>query len=106
MRRQRAAAALWAVLGALEYAEQLAHPAYQQPLFVDLHPCAGSRGEDHVVAGFDGHLHADVIPPIEAGADREHDALLRGRLIGPGRHQQAGAPHAIRVELLDHDAVE
>ena len=59
-----------------------------------------------MVAARDRHLHADVVPPIEAGADSEHDPVLGRRLVVARRHQQTGATHAIRVELLDHDTVE
>jgi hypothetical protein len=59
-----------------------------------------------VVTRFDRHLHADVIPPIEARPDGEHDSLLRGWLVGSGRYEQPRPPDPIGVELLDYDAVE
>ena len=59
-----------------------------------------------MVAGLDRHPHADVVPPVEPGADREHDPVLGRRLVGAGRHEQAGAADPVGVELLDHDAVE
>ncbi len=95
-----------AVFDSLEHAEQLAHAAHQQALLVDLDPCSGRGREHDVVAGPDRHLHADVVPPVKARSDREHDPLLRGWLIRAGRDEQPGAPDPVGVELLDHDAVE
>ena len=106
VRRQLPAAAGGAVGRRLEHAQQLTDPADEQPLLVDLDPGTRRGREDDVVAGLDRHPHADVIPPVEARADRQHDSLLRRRLVGAGGHQQAGAPDAVRIELLDHDAVE
>jgi hypothetical protein len=59
-----------------------------------------------VVAGPDGHLHADVIPPVKTRADRQDDPVLWGRLVGSRGHEQAGAPDSIWIELLDDDPVE
>jgi hypothetical protein len=59
-----------------------------------------------VVTGLNRHLHADVIPPVEPGANREHDPVLGRRLVAPWRDEQTGAPDAVRVELLDHDPIE
>ena len=59
-----------------------------------------------MVAGPDGHLDADVVPPVESRTDREHDPVLRRRLVAAGRDEQPGAADPVRVELLDHDAVE
>jgi hypothetical protein len=59
-----------------------------------------------VVAGPDRHLDARLAPPVEAGADREDDALLRRRLMAARGDDQARAPDAVLVELLDHDLVE
>src|SRR5829696_867054 len=87
----------------LEHAEQLAHAADEQALLVDLDPGAGRGVEDHVVAGMHRHADADVLPPVEARADREHDPLLRRRVVAAGRDHEAGAPHPVGVELLDHD---
>ncbi len=89
VRRQRPAVAGRAVVALLEHAEQLPDPADQQPLLLDLDPGA-RRGREHdVVPGLDRHPHADVVPPVQSRADREHDPLLRRRLVGAGRHQQA-----------------
>ena len=59
-----------------------------------------------MVAGADGHLHADVIPPIEARPDRQHDSVLGRWLVGARGHEQSRTPHPIRVEFLDHDPIE
>ena len=59
-----------------------------------------------MVAGRDRHLHADAGPPVEAGSDRQHDAVLGRGLVLARRQQQAGAPHPVGLELLDHDLVE
>ena len=59
-----------------------------------------------MVARLDRHRDAGPAPPVEPRAHREHDAVLRRRLVGPGRHDEAGAPDAVRFELLDHDLVE
>ena len=56
--------------------------------------------------GWTGIGDPDVIPPVEPGADREHDPVLGRRLVGARRHDQPGAAHPIGVELLDHDPVE
>ena len=101
-----AAPAAGAVLDGLQYSEQLADPAHQQALLLDLDPHAGRGGEHDVVAGPDRHGNPDVLPPVEAGTDGEHDAVLGGRLLGARRHDQPGAANPIGVQLLDHDAVE
>jgi hypothetical protein len=106
LRPERPAAALRAILDPFEHSQQLANPADEQPLLVHLHPRPRRSGEHDVISAPDRHLHADVIPPIKPGSDREHDSVLRRRLIGSRRHEQAGAPDPIRVQLLDHDAVE
>jgi len=59
-----------------------------------------------MVAGSDRHLYANVIPPIEARANRQHDPVLRRRLVGARWHEQSGASHPVRIELLDDNAVE
>jgi hypothetical protein len=41
----------------LQDPQQLDHPTDQQPLIIHLHPGAGFRGEDDVVAGLDRHLN-------------------------------------------------
>src|SRR5262249_48503764 len=105
-RRKRPAATLRALLDALEHAEQLADTAHEQPLLVDLDPRAGRRRKHDVVAWLDRHLHADAVPPVESGPDREHDPVLRRRLLGARRNDQARAPHSVRIEFLDHDAIE
>jgi hypothetical protein len=97
---------LGTVLDALEDPEQLADATHQQPLLVDLDPGARGGGKHDVITRLDGHLHADVIPPIEARADRQHNALLWRRLVGARGNEQTGAPHPVGVELLDDDPVE
>ena len=83
-----------------------ADAADEQPLLLDLDPDARAAGEDHVVAGRDRHLDAHAAPPVEPGADREHDPVLRRRLVLARRQEQPGAPDAVRIELLDHHLVE
>ena len=56
--------------------------------------------------GATGILMPDAAPPVEPRADREHDSVLRRRLVLAGRQQQPGAPDAVRIELLDHHLVE
>jgi hypothetical protein len=90
----------------LEHAEELSHSADEQALLVDLHPRARGGREDHVIAGFDGHLHADVIPPVKPRSDRQDDPLLGRWLIGSWGDQQPGASDSIGIELLDDDAIE
>ena len=82
------------------------HSADEQALLVDLDPGARRSVEDDVVAGLDGHPDADVLPPVEPRPDREDDPLLRRRVVAARRDDEAGAPHAVGVELLYHDAVE
>src|SRR4051794_23083152 len=83
----------------LEHAEQLAHPADEQALLVDVHPGAGRRREDHVVARLDRHLDADVLPPVETRPDGQHDPVLGRRLVRAGRDEQPRLAHAVGLEL-------
>src|SRR3954454_156078 len=102
-----AAGALVALFADLfEDPEDLADTADQQALLVDVDPRAGRGMEDDVVAWGDRHAHADVVPPVQALADREDDPVLGRRLVGAGRDEQPGAAEALRLELLDHHAVE
>src|SRR4051812_2065751 len=103
--RPRASRGLDLALG-LQHAEQLAHPADEQALLVDVHPCARGRREHHVVARLDRHRHADVLPPVEPGADRQDDPVLGRRLVRAGGHEQPGLAHAVGLEFLDDDAIE
>jgi hypothetical protein len=103
---KRTAPTLGAISGAFEDAEQLTDTADEQAFLVNLHPDARRGGEDDVVARLDRHLNADVIPPVEARPNGEHDSLLRRWLVGSGRYEQPGPPEPIGVELLDDDAVE
>jgi hypothetical protein len=100
------AAAHRAVLGSLEHTEQLADATHEQTLLVDLDPCTSRCREHNVIAGLDRHPDANVVPPVKARADREHDPVLGWRLIGARRDEQTRAPDAIRVEFLDHDTIE
>jgi hypothetical protein len=59
-----------------------------------------------VVTGRHRHLDAHAAPPVESGAHRQHDAVLRRRLVLAGRQQQPGAPDPIRLELLYYNLVE
>lgn len=59
-----------------------------------------------MVSWLDGHADADVLPPVEAGADREDDPLLGGRVVASGRDDETGPADPVLIELLDHDAVE
>ena len=59
-----------------------------------------------MVTGLDRHPHADVVPPVEPGADGQHDPVLGRRLVGARGHQQPGAADAVGIELLDDDSVE
>src|SRR5205807_8397323 len=102
----RPAAAFGALVDLLQHAQQLPDTAHEQPLLVDFDPGPGGGGEHDVIAGLDGHLHADMVPPVEAGADSQDDPLLGWRFVGAGRHEQSGAPDPIRVELLDNYAIE
>ena len=59
-----------------------------------------------MIAGRDWHLDAGLRPPVEPGADGEHDAVLGRRLVGARRHDEPRLANPVRLELLDHDAVE
>jgi hypothetical protein len=59
-----------------------------------------------VVARFDGHLDADVVPPVEARSDRQDDPVLWRWFVRTRRHQQPRAPDTIGIEFLDHYTVE
>ena len=100
------AATPWAVLDRFEHAEQLTHAADQEPLLVDLDPHAGGRRKHDVIAGPDRHRDPDVLPPVQSGPDREHDAVQRWRFLRARRHDQPGTSNPIGVELLDYDAIE
>ena len=52
------------------------------------------------------HLHADVVPPVKAGANRQHDPVLGWRLVVSGRDQQTRATDTVRIKFLDHDTVK
>ena len=67
---------------------------------------ASLAGSGHVIAGADRHHTPDVIPPVQARTDREHDPVLGRRLLGARGHEQPGATDAVGVELRDDDAVE
>src|SRR3954454_3252586 len=102
-----AAGALVALFADLfEDPEDLADTADQQALLVDVDPRAGRGMEDDVVAWGDRHAEADVLPPVLALADREHDPVLGRRLVGAGRDEQPGAAEPLGLELLDDHAVE
>ena len=89
-----------------EHPQQLAHAAHEQALLVDLDPGAGGGRKDDVVAGLHRHLDPCLLPPVQSGANREHDPLLRRRVVASRRHHQARASHAVGIELLDHHSVE
>jgi hypothetical protein len=59
-----------------------------------------------VVAGGDRHLHPGLLPPVEAGADRDDDPVLGRRLAGAGRDHETRLADPVGLELLDHDLVE
>src|SRR4029078_13138055 len=89
----------------LEDAEELADRADEQPLLLDLHPDAGACREDHVVAGGDRHLHSGLLPPVEAGADRDDDPVLGRRLAGAGRDHETRLADPVAPELLGVDPI-
>jgi hypothetical protein len=103
---KRAAAASRTFVGLLQYAEELAHAADEKPLLLHLDPGSGGGRKDDVIAGLDWHAHADVIPPVQAGTDGEHDALLGRWLVGAGRYHQARPAHPVGIELLDDHTVK
>ena len=59
-----------------------------------------------MVAGAHRHVEALRLPPVDARADRQHDPVLRRRLVVAGRHDQAGAPDPVGIQLLDDHPVE
>ena len=59
-----------------------------------------------MITRLDGHLDACLLPPVETGADREDDPLLRRRVVRAWRDDEPGTPHPVLVELLDHDLIE
>src|SRR4051794_12324644 len=92
--------------GRLEDAQELDHPAHEQALLVDLDPNPGGGGKHHVVTGLHRHLDPGLLPPVEPGADGEHDPLLGRRVVGPGRYDEPGPAHPVLIELLDHHLIE
>ena len=93
-------------VGGVEHTEQLGDPADEQALVIDINPGAGLGRKDHVVAGLDWHPHPCGLPPVDALADRQNDAVLGWRLGGAGRNDEAGLAHHSRLELLDHNPVK
>ena len=69
-------------------------------------PSARGGREHDVVARGDGHRDARRLPPVDPGPDRQHDAVLRRRLVRAGRHDEPGLADPVGLELLDHHAVE
>ena len=47
-----------------------------------------------------------LLPPVQAGADGEHDPVLRRRLVGPGGTSRPDCADPVGLELLDDDAIE
>jgi hypothetical protein len=94
------------ILSGLEHTEKLADPADKQPFLVDLDPRSSGCGENDVITGLDGHAHADVVPPVQTGSDRQHDPVLWRRLVGARGHEQPGTADPIGVQFFDHNAVE
>ena len=92
--------------GLFDHAEQLTDAADQQPLLVDLDPDAGGRREHHVVADLHGHRDSGRLPPVDARPDRQHDPVLRRRLVLAGGHDQTRPAYAVGVELLYDNPVE
>jgi hypothetical protein len=92
--------------GRLEHTEELNDPAHEEPFLVDLDPHAGRCREYDVIAWVHRHLDPGLLPPVEPRPNREHDPLLRRWVVSARRDDEAGPPHPIRIELLDHDLVE
>ena len=94
------------LLASFNHAEQLADPADQQPLLLDLYPNTSRGWKDDVVAWRDGHLHTGRLPPVNSEANRQDDPVLGRGFVIAWRYQQAGAAEPFRFQFLDHDAVE
>ena len=94
------------LLASFNHAEQLADPADQKPLLLDLYPDPRRGRKDNVVAWRDGHLHTGRLPPVNAEANRQDDSVLGGWFVIAWRYQQAGAAEPFRFQFLDHDSVE
>ena len=59
-----------------------------------------------MVAGLDRHPDAGLLPPIQPGPDRQHDPVLRRRLVRSGGNEQPGLADPVGLEFLDDDAIE
>ena len=59
-----------------------------------------------MIPGRDWHLYAGPGPPVDSIAHGQHYPVLRRRLVAAGCDKDARAPETLRLELLDHDAVE
>jgi hypothetical protein len=92
--------------GGLEHSEQLDHAADEKSLLVDLDPDSGGSRKHHMVARLHGHLDSGLLPPVKTGPNRQHDPVLGRRIVRSRRHDEAGSPHPILIELLDDDLVE
>src|SRR4051812_41704734 len=90
----------------VEDAEQLADAADEQPLLVDLDPRTRAGREHDVIAALDRHPDPRALPPVQAGADRQDDPVLRRPLVRAGGNEQARLADPVGLELLDDDAVE
>jgi len=97
---------LLGLLAGFNHAKQLADAADQQTLFLDFDPDTGRGRKDDVVAWRDGHLHTGRLPPVDAKANREHDAVLWRRLIVTGSDEQARATESFGFEFFYDDPVE
>jgi len=97
---------LLSLLARFNHAEQLADSADQQPFLFDLDPDTSRGGEDDVVAWGDGHLHTGRLPPVDAKANRENDAVLWRRLIVAGSNEQARATESFGFKFFYDNPVE
>ena len=59
-----------------------------------------------MVAGADRHRDAGGLPPVDPGPDREHDPVLRRRLVRAGRDDEPGLADPVGLELLYDNPVE
>ena len=59
-----------------------------------------------MVARRDRHPEPRALPPVDPWPDGKDDPVLGRWLVRSSWHDEAGGAHAVRLELLDDDAVE
>jgi hypothetical protein len=59
-----------------------------------------------MVTRLDRHYDANVIPPVQARADGQHDSVLGRRLLGSWWDEESRPPDPVRIQFLNDHPVE